>query len=171
LWTTWRINVNDLPELSEEMRIVRLARTRDKIKQQLDLYELTQRIDVGIMLPDPFPGRLFRVKGVGIDRHTLRVQYEITPPLGPDDWGCLAWLLSGRDDVGTTYEGVGGTSGISEDGQRTEGIHSLGPLPVPEASSIDVIFHTLDARRTFRFRLPLSNEPPLEVPEPPLEAP
>jgi hypothetical protein len=167
---TWRINVNDLPESSEEMRLVRLARERHKIKEDLDLYELTQRSRMDITLSDLFPGRLFRVTGAGIDRHGLRVQYEITPPLGEDDWIYVAWLLSGRDDVGTVYDSIGGASGLSRDGQSTTGIHSLGPPPVPEASWIDVVFHTPDARRTFRFRLPLSNEPPLEVPEPPLEA-
>ena len=84
------------------------------------------------------PGHVFRVIGVGVDVHAIRVEYRITPALPQQNRapGSLHWRAV--DDLGNEYESCGGAYGPGEDGRSTRGVLSLAPLPRHGASFLRV---------------------------------
>ena len=98
-------------------------------------------VAIGKQIDDLLPGRSLLVRDVGVDEYAVRVRYEIRPPIldrpTPID---STWLLHGTDDLGNQYESAGGAFGLSADGTFTEGVHSLLPLPAPDASHLDLGF-------------------------------
>jgi hypothetical protein len=78
------------------------------------------------------------------DEHAIRIRYTVTPALpmiDPAGRPTAAWWWEATDDCDTRYRDVGGAYGPSRDGQRTEGVFSLDPLPPPEARTLRVVLH------------------------------
>jgi hypothetical protein len=98
-------------------------------------------VALGKQFDDLLPGRSLLVKDVGVDEHGVRVRYEIRPPILERPTPIEnTWLLHGTDDLGNQYESAGGAFGLSGDGTFTQGVHSLQPLPPPDASHLDLGF-------------------------------
>jgi hypothetical protein len=90
------------------------------------------------------PQRVLHVSEVWLDEsvNVIRIEYTMTPPTpnpGPTTGhqSCMSWWQA-VDDVGTTYTDCGGAYGLSNDGQSTQGVLSLQPLPPPEATSLTI---------------------------------
>lgn len=132
-----------------------------------------RRVDLDVAIRGLLPERELRVKAVGVDEYALRLVYEVMPPIAVHGWEdaikeeavAFIWLLSGQDDLGNRYEDGGGAYGLAEDGTKTEGVHSLQPVPAPNASWIDLAFIPAseessweNARFVLRVRFPLEAE-------------
>lgn len=113
-----------------------------------DLPPRSAKLDIS--LPHLLPERVVHLSALGIDEHALRIRYEVTPPLEPGGYSMEGWLarnhwyISARDDRGNLYEDGGGGAGLSADGMRTEGVHSLLELPPADTSWLEIAFHRAD---------------------------
>jgi hypothetical protein len=92
-----------------------------------------------ITFMDLVPGHTVTLIGWELDQYALRVRYEVRPPIdGQPPPREARWSLSGIDDLGTKYLSVGGASGVSPDGECSEGLESVQP-PDSAATYIDVL--------------------------------
>jgi hypothetical protein len=88
------------------------------------------------------PDREMRITALDVEEEVMAVQYRITPAL-PDrddrDFGpWLTWDWSGSDNLGNSYDSVGGAYGTSGDGACTLGDLSLAPAPARDARVLHV---------------------------------
>ncbi len=135
----------------------------------------SRHVALDVTLGELLPGRALRLTALGVDAVALRLWYEVTPPLAPVNWDDVradeaadgVWFLWGSDDRGNEYLDGGGAHGPTADGRRTEGVHSLLPLPAADAAWLDLAFASpRDAqpfewpRYTLRVHLPLVVDPP-----------
>jgi len=128
---------------------------------------------MNIVIRDLLPDRVLRVTAIDLDEYALKVRYKIIPPVNPRLEGVsegsllqYAWYLAGRDDLGNQYDSGGGAYGLAADGQSTEGVHSLIPVPAASASWLDIAFYTdtaagsqdpfESARYVLRIELPIA---------------
>lgn len=97
--------------------------------------------------PAAIPDHALRITSVALDEDAIRVAYEITPELpsiNPDTgrpW--LFWTWWAEDDLGNRYDDVGGAYGTPPGEEKTEGVLSLAPLPLPGARSLRVFMNPL----------------------------
>jgi len=92
---------------------------------------------------DVIPQRVLHVTEVWFDQY-IRIEYTITPPLPIVDVATkevlhIAWLWHAVDGLGNTYTDCGGAYGLAEDGQCTQGVLSLQPLPPLEAQWLRIV--------------------------------
>ena len=84
-------------------------------------------------------GHELRITRVGVDEHAIRVEYKITPLLPrPGGRPAIHWRWQGSDDSGEAYVEAGGAHGPSADGQATDGVLSLTPIPTPGVHSLHI---------------------------------
>ncbi len=104
--------------------------------------EPERRIPVNVVCLDLIPGHRLRVTHL---IEVLRMRYTITPALPTRDSSEYASPLycwwEATDDRGTRYSEGGGAFGPTRDGQRTEGVFSLTPLPPFDARELQVVLH------------------------------
>lgn len=107
------------------------------------LDDSARTVPVNRTCPDLIPGQVFNVLEANFDNYAIRVEYRITP--GIDDLRKrtrgqppIIWQWSATDDLGNEYEQCGGAYGPSRDGQSTEGVLSLRPLPPRDAKWLRV---------------------------------
>ncbi|MDP9379155.1 MAG: hypothetical protein M3Q29_03225 [Chloroflexota bacterium] len=98
-----------------------------------------QRIRLDYQCPDLIPGHVLRVSEVVLDEEAIRVEYSIEPAL--PNMPPIMWRWEARDDLGNRYEEAGGAYGPSRNGDRTEGVLSLTPLPAAGARLFSVILN------------------------------
>lgn len=119
-----------------------------------EVFARAPRIDVDVAIHNVIPRRVLRITSVTvIDAYdVVRLEYEVVPVdeppnrdsarasrrIGPD-----TWRLLGRDDLGNRYEDRGGTYGVPEDGLLADGDRDLSPAPPPDASWLEIGFHTI----------------------------
>ncbi len=109
-------------------------------------------------------GHDLHITGVGIDQHAIRVEYRLTPALKqPGGRPAINWARHGYDDLGNVYDESGGAYGVSQDGQATDGVLSLTPIPSPRSYTLHLVLEPVVAserdRRSCSFEV-LLNEPP-----------
>ncbi len=76
-----------------------------------------------------------------VDQDAIRIKYEITPSINsPERRGfpIISWWGYARDDHGGDYQSAGGASGLSPDGEHTDGVLSFLPLPGEEVKRLDI---------------------------------
>lgn len=92
---------------------------------------------------DLIPDRRLYLTRIMLDEHAIRIEYTIAPTLPvwdrARDQPPIHWLWQAVDDLGNRYIDCGGAYGVSPDGESTEGVLSLQPLPPPEARSLRVV--------------------------------
>lgn len=126
--------------LADLLPLIRLAQTQQEQAEKEERHEGFRETFVPIdhTCPQLIPGHVFRVIGVGIDIHAIRVRYEITPALPQQDRTPTSLDWRGVDNLGNEYNSCGGAYGPGEDGQSTIGVLSLAPLPRPGTNSLRV---------------------------------
>lgn len=128
-------------------------------------------LNLDLMISGLMPRRSVKITRLTVidEYDVVRLEYEVVPidelptrenakesrALGPH-W----WILSGRDDVGTTYEDLGGAYGLPEDGLLADGERDLRPAPPASATWLDIAFRVPGEPETFEkaryvLRLPL----------------
>ncbi len=104
-----------------------------------------QHIRLDHQCPDLIPGHVLRLSEVVLDGEAIRVEYSIEPALPIWDqtrnMPPIMWRWDARDDLGNRYEEAGGAYGPSRNGDRTEGVLSLTPLPAAGARLFSVILN------------------------------
>jgi hypothetical protein len=106
----------------------------------------SRSIPVSHECAEAIPQHRLQITAVNLDEIAVRVEYRITP--GIEDLRARArgsapilWQWAGTDDLGNEYEQCGGAYGRSRDGQSTEGVLSLRPLPPEEARRLHVLIY------------------------------
>jgi hypothetical protein len=96
-----------------------------------------RQLKLDIAITGLIPDREMRITALDIDEAAMAVRYRITPALPDHDnrdrgpW--LTWDWSGTDDLGNSYDSVGGAYGTSDAGDSTLGDLSLSPAPASDA--------------------------------------
>jgi hypothetical protein len=97
-----------------------------------------------VRFPDVPHGHELHIWGVGIDEHAIRVEYRISPTMErPGGRPAINWRWRGYDDRGNAYGEAGGAYGVSQDGQATDGVLSLTPIPLPGTYTLHIVLEPL----------------------------
>jgi hypothetical protein len=106
------------------------------------MQEAERHIPINYTCSDLLPGQ---VSEVVCDSFAIRIEYTITPPLPPANFEArdvpISWAYHAMDNVGTHYTECGGAYGLCPDGECTQGVLSLQPLPPPEAHSLHIVLN------------------------------
>ncbi len=111
------------------------AARRDRI------FGTTARQPFDHVCADLLPGRVLRFWEVALDRHTLRLEYELTPPLPARIEGqppFVFWETSAEDELGGQYVDGGGAYGPARGEPKTTGVFSVQPLPAAGVRTLRV---------------------------------
>jgi hypothetical protein len=102
-----------------------------------------RHIRIDHQCPGLIPERRLYLTRIILDEHAIRIEYVIVPALPIWDQARgrppIHWLWHAVDDLGNRYIDSGGAYGVSSDGESTEGVLSLQPLPPPDARSLRVV--------------------------------
>lgn len=100
---------------------------------------INKYISLDYKFPKSVMGKLLHVYAIKIDEYAIRICYTFTPPIPEIVSGSMhplfvRWNYHATDDEGNNYIEAGGACGLSKDGQFTDGVLSLIPLPSKNAS-------------------------------------